>query len=165
MQLYFICCMVEVCEVSPEMKEQKDFLIFISGETCSKQFAVSSNLFYFIVNSLCFPLQYKRFLVQLTIVFFIHSLSTYQNYKVIILNIWYKKLLSWGFVELLTHYFQIDHSDKLILFERPFDLLATGSLRATKGYTCVTIIILVNAWQPNQFITISQLRNILGMKE
>ena len=40
--------MVEVCEpceVSPEMKEQKNFLFSISGGTCSEQFAVSSNLF------------------------------------------------------------------------------------------------------------------------
>ncbi len=49
--------MVEMCEVSPEMKEQKNFLFSISGVTCSKQFAVSSNLFCFIVNSVCFPMQ------------------------------------------------------------------------------------------------------------
>jgi hypothetical protein len=31
--------MVEVCKVSPEMKEQKNFLFIISGVTCSKQLA------------------------------------------------------------------------------------------------------------------------------
>jgi hypothetical protein len=41
--------------VSPEMKEQKNFLFSISGGTCSKQFAVSSNLFCFIVLLVCFP--------------------------------------------------------------------------------------------------------------
>jgi hypothetical protein len=32
--------MVEVCKVSPEMEEQKNFLFFISGVTCSKQLAI-----------------------------------------------------------------------------------------------------------------------------
>jgi hypothetical protein len=36
--------------MSPEMKHGKDFLFSISGGTCSKQIAVSSNLFCFIVN-------------------------------------------------------------------------------------------------------------------
>ena len=50
--------MVEVCEVSQEMKEQNNFLFSISGGTCSKQIAVSSNLFYFIVNNvLSFAIQ------------------------------------------------------------------------------------------------------------
>ena len=80
-----------------------------------------------------------KFSVLLTIVFFIHSLSTYQNYKVIFLNIWYKKLLrgiGWAFVSLLldVSFWQID------LLKRPYDLLATGSLRAT---------IFVRCWKAN----------------
>ncbi len=40
--------MVEVCKVSPEMKEQKNFLFIISGVTCSKQLAdQGSNLYLF----------------------------------------------------------------------------------------------------------------------
>jgi hypothetical protein len=35
MHLYFRCCMVEVCKVSPEMNKQKNFLFIISGGTCS----------------------------------------------------------------------------------------------------------------------------------
>ncbi len=66
----------------------------------------------------------------LTIVFFTHSLSTYQNYKVIYLNIWYKKLLRgicWAFVSLLLDgsFWSID------FIWKTFDILATGSLRAT----------------------------------
>jgi hypothetical protein len=70
MHLDFIYCIVEMCEVSPEMKEQKNFLFIISGGTCSQPIAVLSNLSCFIVKLLCFPLQYKRFSVQLTIVFY-----------------------------------------------------------------------------------------------
>jgi hypothetical protein len=52
--------MVEVCEVSPEMKEQKNFLFIISGGTCSKQFAVSSNSILFHCQSIVLSLTIKE---------------------------------------------------------------------------------------------------------
>jgi hypothetical protein len=67
--------MVEVCKVSPEMKEQKNFLFIISGATCSKTIADQGSILYSVSTLKCaFLSKYTRFLVQLTIVFFTHSL-------------------------------------------------------------------------------------------
>ncbi len=45
--------MVESVKVSPEMKEQKNFLFSISGDTCSKHFSLKgSNLFVHIYKVL-----------------------------------------------------------------------------------------------------------------
>jgi hypothetical protein len=87
-----------ICEVSPEMKEQKNFLFVISGGTCHWIIAVSSNLICSIYNSV-FPLQYKRFLVSLNICVLFIVYSTYQNHKVIILIFGIRSYLG-GFVEL-----------------------------------------------------------------
>ena len=122
-------------KVSPEMKHAENFLFSISGGTCSRTIA-DQGYFLYIVSKCqsAFLSKYTRFSVHLTIVFFTHSLSTYQNYKVIFLNIWYKKLhrgICWAFVSLLLDgsFWSID------LLWKTFDLLATGSLRATASYT------------------------------
>jgi hypothetical protein len=40
--------MVEVCKVSPEMKEQKNFLFIISGVTCSRNIAELGSYLYIV---------------------------------------------------------------------------------------------------------------------
>jgi hypothetical protein len=46
----------------------------------------------------------------------------------------------------------MDHSDQLILFERPFDLLATGSLRATIGLIDEPNTVIVTRIQEQKYI-------------
>jgi len=54
--------MVEVCKVSPEMKEQKNFLFIISGVTCSRNIAdLGSNLYLFHCIPVCFLSKYISF--------------------------------------------------------------------------------------------------------
>jgi hypothetical protein len=51
--------MVEVCKVSPEMKEQKNFLFIISGVTCPRNIAdQGSNLLSVSLYSIVLSLAY-----------------------------------------------------------------------------------------------------------
>ena len=93
--LIFMYCIVGMCEVSPKMEKQGSFLFLVFGVTCSSTCTVLSNPFLFITLLVTF-LKYKVFSITLTIVFLLIAYSTYLNYKVIIHNIRYKKLLSWG---------------------------------------------------------------------
>ncbi len=64
-----------MCKVSPEMKEQMNFLFSISGGTCSRNIAELGSYLYIVsLYFYCAFLAKYKFLVHLTIVFFTHSL-------------------------------------------------------------------------------------------
>jgi hypothetical protein len=85
-----------MCEVSPKMEKQGSFLFLVFGVTCSSTCIVLSNSIFVHKHLLVTFLKYKVFSITLTIVFLLIAYSTYLNHKVIIHNIRYKKLLSWG---------------------------------------------------------------------
>ncbi len=103
-------------------------------------------------------LKYKVFSITLTIVFLLIAYSkTYLNHKVIIHNIRYKKLLSWGLLSfrLITFRWSFWSIDFL---KRPMILIATGSLRAT------VIIGLMSKWSHSALLNVIQVFNQLQRK-
>ena len=64
-------------KVSPEMKHGKDFLFSISGDTCSKQFAVSSNsiLFHCQFIVLSFAIQEVFSAINNCVLFIVYLLT------------------------------------------------------------------------------------------
>ncbi len=99
--------MVEVCKVSPEMEEQKNFLFIISGVTCSKQLADQGSYLLSVstFQSAFFSnIQSFQCSLQLCSLFIVYLLTKIIRSSFSIFGI--RSYLG-GFAELLTHYFRL----------------------------------------------------------
>ncbi len=115
------------------MKHAENFLFSISGVTCSKQLADQGpNLLFVSTFQIAFFSNIQSFQcsLQLCSLFIVYLLTKIIRSPFSIFGI--RSYLG-GLLELLSHYFQTDHSDHLICL-KTIDLLATSSLRATKRF-------------------------------